>query len=194
MKLAACSNIDLHMLYNAINFYKDRGYEMLTAPMCVGKEAILETLPDNCFPKEHINGLYYVGSGEQSLYEMINQNPNEKCSGSYMILTPCQRDDEPDETHFEIFLKLELISFDDDKDIVGDAYEFFLDVCCDDHIPLSKLKIVRTETGNDIELDGVEIGSYGSNFYKGHKIKYGTGLAMPRTSQAIYKALGLYYG
>lgn len=187
------TNIDLPTLFKAIEFYKSRGYEMISAPMCVTKKAIMETLPDNRFPKEHMDGLYYVGSAEQSMYQIIlESSKNTRFSGSYMMLTPCQRDEDPDETHFEIFLKLELVSFDN-KDILTDVFDFYLKqyvLMCDlerNGRTLRDVEIVKTKTGSDITINGVEVGSFGKHTLNKNEMKFGTGLALPRYTQAIWK-------
>ena len=48
----------------------------------------------------------------------------------------------------------------------------------------SNFEIVKTEEGLDIELNGIEIGSYGYRSYKDFHWIYGTALAEPRFSLA----------
>ncbi len=53
-------------------------------------------------------------------------------------------------------------------------------------VPSDRLiMIVRTNEGFDLELNGLEIGSYGARSFKGLTWEYGTGLAEPRFTQAL---------
>lgn len=181
--------INLPMLYHALEFYASRGYKMITVPMCVDWEAIEVTMPSDRFAKRHGKDKFYVGSAEQSFIQLIqeyekNGRPMSQ-HGSFMALTPCQRNEEVvDDSHFEIFLKLELISFDRNPQF--DAWDFF-----NKYRPSGdKMEIVQEkDTEVDIQLNGIEIGSYGQRTINGLTINYGTGLAMPRISYALSKGV-----
>ena len=61
---------------------------------------------------------------------------------------------------------------------------FYEDLEC----PFEDLKIIDTPEGYDIELYGIEIGSYGIRRVRGFSWIYGTMLAEPRFSEA-YKLI-----
>ncbi|EQA7786741.1 hypothetical protein ACX818_001335 [Acinetobacter baumannii] len=174
--------IDLPMLMRAMNFYQNRGYRPIPAPQCVNLPAIEMTLPKGRFAKFHDLKSFYVGSAEQSFYQLMDDweklgFPLKQSDGKFMMLTPCQRNEDVlDDSHFEIFLKLELISLDGwvNYDVLSFLSREGLDA-----------KEVPLEDGTiDIELNGIEIGSYGMRTKNDIKIYYGTGLAMPRISYA----------
>lgn len=170
-------NIDLGLLIAALNFYTIRGYRPLSAPLLVDSDIVGLTLPSDRTSKEHL-GLHYVGSAEQSFYQLMKDGLLPK--GKYMLLTPCHRDEVNDESHLDIFLKLELISVSVDSINLGrDAYDFY-DSLGD------RVEIVKTEelSGFDLELNGVEVGSFGSRVFNNQLVSYGTGLALPRYTQA----------
>ncbi|CAL1777967.1 histidyl tRNA synthetase [Acinetobacter phage vB_AbaM_PhT2-v2] len=180
--------INLPQLLRAIEFYKKLGYKPISAAQCVGIQAINKTIPEGAVPLAHDEDNFYVGSAEQSFYDMMTRykirgtpiSPN----GKFMLLTPCQRNEHViDDSHLEIFLKLELISFE--RTVVTDALAFFRQEGLKDAI------VVDTPQGLDIEYKGVELGSYGKRTHEGEIVYFGTGIAMPRISYAIAKAVNL---
>lgn len=176
-------NIDAGLLSTAMNYYMMRGYKPLSAPMLVDKDIVETTLPEGKKAKQHLDK-FYVGSAEQSFYQLVKQG--FKPEGSYMMVTPCQRDEIPSESNLEIFLKLELISMDKTAfNIAKDAFEFYT-------ILGSEVKTVITEDFScfDLEIGGVEVGSYGARIFNGMVINYGTGLALPRFSQVRFSKEG----
>ena len=40
-------------------------------------------------------------------------------------------------------------------------------------------------SSKDININGVEVGSYGCRNFEGNIVQYGTGLALPRITQAV---------
>lgn len=174
-------NIDIELIYQAITFFKRLGYRSLSAPMLVDGAALYATMPKNRKAKPHLN-LFYVGSAEQSFLYLLDQG--NTYSGKYMMITPCQRDEDvQDERHLEIFLKIELVAIDDTishQDILNDAKGFF------ESIYKGQIDIVPiAEEQSDLEINGVEVGSYGIRNYNNNRVVYGTGLALPRFTQAI---------
>lgn len=170
------SIIDADLLMKAMNFYQGLGYKPIPAPMLVDKDVVELTLPKGNKAKEHL-GKYYVGSAEQSFYQLIKDGM--KPDGSYMMITPCERDEVEDELHLGIFVKVELVS------TVKTKYEILKDVS--DFLYKSYIghKWVETEGGGfDLEVNGIEVGSYGANKYLEYNINYGTGIAFPRLTQA----------
>ena len=169
-------NIDIGLLNSAYLFYLMRGYKPLSAPMIVDKDISDLTLPEGREAKEHL-GQVYVGSAEQSFYQLLKDGL--KPEGSYMMLTPCHRDEVNDKLHLDIFLKIELVSVDATYvNIAKDVFDFYT--------ALGEKPETRFEgsaLGLDIEIDNVEVGSFGYRIYDNYMVNYGTGLALPRFSQ-----------
>lgn len=169
-------NIDSKLLMDAMQYYEGLGYRPISAPMLVDADIVEMTLPRGRFARSHL-GKSYVGSAEQSFYQLIKDGLTP--DGSYMMVTPCERDEDEDETHLGIFMKVELVSTNKSSyEILKDVSDFL----SDSNIPNGW---VETETGFDLEVGGIEVGSYGSRRFKGHLIKFGTGLALPRISATI---------
>lgn len=169
------SLIDTKLLIDAMAYYESIGYKPVASPMLVDKDVVELTLPKGNMAREHL-GKYYVGSAEQSFYQIIKDGFNPV--GSYMLITPCERDEIIDETHFGLFLKVELVS----------TVKSCAEICNDVDYFYSK-KGFSSEVfpiGNsfDIEIGGIEVGSFGERIYKGNKIAFGTGLALPRITQS----------
>lgn len=178
--------IDTDLVFKALQFYQTN-FNLIKVPMCVGFESILHTLPKGRIPLLRDNSddpqecTYYVGSAEQSFIEMYSQGKIGK--GYYAAITPCQRNEQEDETHFTIFLKLELI-------IIGhhclpemlSHVKMFLE---SEDIDWKVVPSDNKETEVDIEVNNIEVGSYGINVMPdGTPYTYGTGIAEPRLSYA----------
>lgn len=166
------------MLLEAMTHYQTIGYKPLPVPYLVDKDIVDLTMPKGRYSKSHLDK-YYVGSAEQSFYQMIK---NGMCpSGSYMMLTPCQRyEDVLDDSHLEIFLKLELVSTERDyAQICNDVDRFY-----SFRGFMSEVISINFGESFDININGIEVGSFGSRCFESHVINYGTGLALPRISQA----------
>ena len=168
-------NIDANLLMNAMNFYSNLGYKPCKCPTLVDEDIISHTLPENRKPLHHIDGKFYVGSAEQSFLQKIKEG--EMLYDKMMFITPCQRDEDVlDESHLEVFLKVELINLV--SPVLMDVESFYKSIGYD-------ISIVKTSCGYDIELNNVEIGSFGSNSYLGVNYFYGTGIAFPRIEYAM---------
>lgn len=180
-------NIDYALLAKAIAYYTSIGYEYIEVPWIVDEETQLITCPSSDMIYKTTGG-GLVGSAEQSFIK-LQLDGKLKPNSLYCTVTPCFRlgDGNTSPLHQEYFIKLELFSncyytmYPDSvfEDIRHDAYRFFM-------------KISRNYpiiTG-DIELNGIEIGSYGRRTLpSGDVVSYGTGLALPRFSQANDKYL-----
>lgn len=175
------SNISATLIYSAMSFFKDKGYRFITVPMLVDEDVVNLTLPSDCAAKYH-NDKCYVGSAEQSIYQLIKEGKD--LPSKVLAITPCQRDDTIDEFHQEIFLKIELACTDNTvtyHDIAIDVMEYY-------NTLTDNAKYVDfTDFDNtcDIEINTIEVGSYGMREYNGRIIHFGTGLALPRFLQAI---------
>jgi hypothetical protein len=175
--------INYNLISKAIKKYKELGYKHIEVPWSVSKEIIDITLPPGliAFPAEDQN--FFVGSAEQSFLHLII-NENLKC-GKYVAASPCFRDDKVDKYHKKYFFKVELIHYtnkrsldkQDLNDVIVDAYSVFKS--------MTKKKILfhKMKDMVDLEIDGIEIGSYGIRAFKDFNWVYGTGIAEPRFSQ-----------
>lgn len=163
----------------AISHYINKGYSYQDVPWFVDSEINSITFPTR-------NSM--VGSAEQGFLDLaIRQN---LVSGPLCSCTPCYRDETRiTPIHFQYFMKVELFELCSTVEqaqqcvehISQCAFEFFQTMT-----DLS-LTIVQTNIGHDIELQGIEIGSYGWRQHEDIIWAYGTGLAEPRFSIANRK-------
>jgi elongation factor P--beta-lysine ligase len=177
--------INWERISKAVSFYTQRNYQYIEVPWLVSRSSADVTRPVNAERFEVPTG-NLVASGEQSFIEIMDELcPNRK----YQCVTPCFRDEEYDEMHHPYFVKNELIvvlwKTDDEqivlKNMINDAYDFFRQVS------YSRVVMAKTDIGTDIEMAGVEVGSYGIRSNGKHRWVYGTGCAEPRLSQAVLK-------
>jgi aspartyl/asparaginyl-tRNA synthetase len=184
--------IDYELLAKAKVFYSARGYTYVEVPWIVEPRAsLLTTTNEKVFittKDEH-----FIGSSEQSFLDLSLKNeliPNTR----YFSISPCFRRDVPDESHSRWFMKLELYSFYHHGmyEFNCKTYESFVDHAYDlffREVPWLKKKylaIVSTsESTVDINLNDIEIGSYGIRRFNDFTAVYGTGLALPRFSYAL---------
>jgi hypothetical protein len=172
-------------------------------PWLVPDEIINITKPPHVHPHTVIkNGKKknFVGSAEQSFLYLINKK--FLLPGRYQAITPCMRDDDFGLYHTKYFMKNELIYFGDDvtvenvEPLMKTAYNFFLYyvsralINSQNHSETIEakdiLKIVTTSVESwDIELAGVEIGSYGYRTCPFANWVYGTGVALPRLTRIL---------
>lgn len=179
--------INWMLIGRAIDVYQHAyNYRYVEAPWIVPKSVIEVTLPPGR-SGIHCEDGALVGSAEQSFIHMMLEGELEV--GRYMAATPCFRDEVPeDELHLRRFFKVELIEVLPGptghearvQAMAQDALSFFAGT----YDALASV-IVPTEQGLDIELHGVELGSYGYREHRGHHWIYGTGIAEPRFSQAV---------
>lgn len=170
-------------MVEASNFYQARGYRYHPVDWAVEKEYNEVTFQGKMHPVA--GDLYFVGSAEQGFikdYEILEPGT------FYYAISPCVRpgDHNLSPLHRPYFLKLELFykGKDDVDNIKGlekiktDATLFFSQ--------FSNIEIRQKEGLDfDIEINGVEVGSYGLRKQGPYNFIYGTGLAEPRLSQAL---------
>lgn len=181
--------IDWMRLARAVEFYRQKGYRYIEAPWAVSAETSAITCPSPKFTAEVAGLGSLVGSAEQSFLQLQQEGLPE---GYYMAVTPCFRlGDYEDDLHFPYFMKLELylniqeegarvIAF---MKMLQEAGELFRELGA----TKDNLQARPTEEGVDIELNGIEIGSYGLRESANLKWVYGTGLALPRFTQALQR-------
>lgn len=191
--------INYERLLKSINYYSFRGYEKINLPWIVDEKYIKLTYKDdNKFIIKDERAL--LGSAEQAFLKEVFENNLE---GQFQCLTPCFRNDDEDELHFEYFMKNELFVYNEKynfkayelilEEMIINAYNFF-----EEQSYLSTLKIVETPESllsYDILLNGIEVGSYliREIEFEGRKIMYvcGTGLAEPRFETAMFYGVKL---
>ncbi len=171
--------IDYGKIDDAVHFY-GRHFQFIEVPWFVSRKAMEVTAPPGRrFCSSFLGDM--VASGEQSFIQLWVDKKFEK--GKFACVTPCFRDDEIDNLHFNYFMKVELIDLCPDNvevaidNVVSKALEFFsyyLDP-----------EVIDTEIGKDVVYNGVELGSYGFRSSGEMRWVYGTGCAEPRLSQAL---------
>ena len=131
---------------------------------------------------------HLVGSAEQSFLHLALNGMLK--AGRYVAASPCFRDDPPDRFHRRTFFKVELI------DLYAAGSEGLRQTPL--YMAHTALRLFRALPGGeqakivptgedtyDIELRGVELGSYGTRSYDRWSWVYGTGLAEPRFTLAV---------
>jgi hypothetical protein len=175
--------INWKRLMSAIDYNNQFGYKFLDLDWCVDVETSAITKPD--YKKDfYINDKVLVASAEQSFLQMIFDGELE--SGKYCGITPCFRDEIPDELHLNYFMKVELIdTLNSNKNGLEQM------IFCAENFYKKYINIKTIEIGDnlyDIETEsGIELGSYGIRKTIVGDYVFGTGLAEPRLSKAISK-------
>lgn len=180
--------IDWSLLAKAANFYNESGFTQKETPYALPELYHSYTKPHNDPSFILKSGMFskqpheLVGSAEQGfIYLILNNlvNPQER----FFSITPCFRTDNYDYLHQPWFMKLELFHYSSDLNdllfMIHLVKLFFTSECKVD------LKIVVTgENSYDLELNSIEVGSFGFRTVEGKTFIYGTGLALPRFSIA----------
>jgi hypothetical protein len=183
----------------AVDHYCNYGFRYVELPWIVHQEAVYATLPANktfhkIEPPNPDNDVMprraLVGSAEQGFVQAMIEG--RMPHGTFVAAGPCFRDDPIDKLHQKTFFKVELIEvlanpLDADGQLrkafhMAEFARGFMS-----HLLTTgmELDLVRTADGYDLELDGIEVGSYGYRVYNDNQWVYGTGLAEPRWTQAI---------
>lgn len=186
--------MDWSLLGRAVQFYVSKGFVYTEAPWAVSRRAVEITCPNPQWTAA-VDGLgALVGSAEQSFLYLATEHhlpAIEAGQPGYVACTPCFRlGDTEDGWHFPYFMKVELFvpgnALLDLFKFLQFAGECFRELGAD----VDMLKTVQTDQGVDILLNGYEIGSFGLRKHEcedGRMVEwvYGTGLALPRFSQAL---------
>jgi tRNA synthetases class II core domain (F) len=181
--------IDWGILHRACLHYSSLGYQQKETPWVIPENYGKTTKPHIDKSFVHNNDMFkkqaheLVGSAEQGFIYLLLNNLLPK--GKYFSVSPCFRVDNYDSTHLPWFMKLELLIYSPEnedeylKSILNDAFNF-LNINSD-----NQCEIVSLEDGTyDINLNGLEIGSYGIRNIENIKYIYGTGIALPRFNVA----------
>lgn len=185
------SQIDWQKIARAVKYYKSLGFEYIEVPWKVSEYAAAITCPDAGY-LERVDGLVLPASGEQGFLDLeidrlmpVTRNPN------FVTCTPCFRAGDVGRSpfHHTRFMKVELyVRCDNREQAERVAYELLLKAKRFMSIDSATIS-VTTLNGWDLEINGVEVGSYGARCHE--RIgwwAYGTGLAEPRYTQALDNA------
>jgi lysyl-tRNA synthetase class II len=181
-------NINWMLIALAQHYYESLGYQYVETPWMVPTSYTEKTKPfmDKSFVMDsdlfENQNQELVGSAEQGFLYLIDNGKLQP--GKYCSISPCFRTESYDSLHQPWFLKLELIDFGNVNqnslnDMLEQAFKFFR------KNTEGALEIVSLpDKSYDINLNGIEIGSYGIRNINGIDYIYGTGLALPRFSVA----------
>lgn len=156
-------NINWRLISDSLEYYQQKDYSYIEVPWIVSEEAMKVTFPGN--PANSQQG-QIVGSAEQSFIQMMLEGKLQY--GKYVAASPCFRDEMGyDNMHFPYFFKVELISINPESpksemyECIDCAQDFFEANCGD------MVEVVKTDEGIDLNLNSIEIGSYGIRKYQG---------------------------
>lgn len=161
--------------------FEQLGFKYIDVPWCVPTDIQAETF---LITEEMFNVEKPVGSAEQSFLYL--HSLGELPTGEFQAITPCHRI-EPvyDNLHYPYFMKLEL--YINDPVLISDEYvETLVDIIIHEYSMTismdNKIEKIKTVDGFDININDIEVGSYGKRYSKklGASWVYGTGLALPR--------------
>lgn len=181
MALANSHTDEIDRLALAKKLYDRLGFRLVDVPWIIDRKYSMVTCPDEKYLMPTVSG-DLVGSAEQAFVQLDHRG--QLGLGRFMAITPCFRNEADDEWHRPYFMKLELYSnIDDTPDYLIQSATSTLMAMLGGYS--ADLSIEQTDEGQDILLDGIELGSYGVREFDGLKWAYGTGLAEPRFSQAF---------
>lgn len=192
--------IDYARIGRAVTYYRTRGYTYLEVPWIVEHESTKVTLPVAAKAMATYCGPAYegdlVGSAEQSFIQLLRRD--QLAPGKYVAVSPCFRHEAVYNDRYQpYFMKVELIAvLPPGQDIARgakevlvydmlatDAFEFFSSELTEEQESFLQYE-PQDALATDIELAGIEVGSYGYREWLDHRWIYGTGLAEPRFSVA----------
>lgn len=177
--------IDWALLAEALSYYQAQGYERVEADWFVPLNVQMLTCPDVRNVMQVKGHGCLVGSAEQSFLGMtLGGLEKDK---RYVALTPCFRNENVDASHAKSFMKVELFyaSKVSPETVAREMLMMKLNAYQFMNMHARKdVMSVATEHGFDLELNRVEVGSYGVREIPDFFWAYGTGLAEPRFSYA----------
>ncbi len=180
-------HINWTLIADGVKYYNNHGFDYLETPWVTPVSTLMITCPreENVFAVTGHGGL--VGSAEQGFLDMaLNQRINT--DRGYVSAGPCFRNEEIDRLHQPQFFKVELFyhtrhqerAAEQAKLMLNTAYGFMLL-----RSPDARPVVVDEGFGWDININGIEVGSYGYRYHERLGFwAYGTGVAEPRFSQA----------
>ena len=184
--------IDYTNLSDSIKYFNSIGYKELSLPWHVEKEYIEFTLKKelvNKYKFKILDNRFLVGSAEQSFIKSMIE---DKIYGSYQSITPCFRDDVEDNLHHKYFMKNEIfinndISIHRLQRLIEEVLKLYSKYTTKDNIEIVETSDELSIKSFDININGIEVGSYGIRELEGYGWIYGTGVAEPRFSYSLKK-------
>lgn len=194
--------VDWPLLTKALFFYEELGYQYVEVPWVVQRHIMDITARGNPAPEFGPKGGRLIGSGEQGFLALEHNEDTVLSPGKYCTMTPCFRpgDDDPERFHQPYFMKIELFRTDIVDQYAVDEMIWDVSVFIKEELryegfhlervdtPEENFMIPHHDTGTllsaDLNLNGIEVGSYGLRHCPELDWVYGTGLAEPRFSQA----------
>lgn len=183
--------IDWSLIKEACLYYSNLGYQQTEVPWVIPENYSKTTKPHEnqsfvqdkaIFENQH-NEL--IGSAEQGfIYLLLNKLITY---GKFFSVSPCFRFDNYDETHFPWFIKLELFIYPENilnsenilSQTIDESFNFFK------LYSIKNPEIIKfSDSLYDINLNKIEVGSYGIRSINSYSYVYGTGLALPRFTSA----------
>ena len=181
--------IEWDRLARTVDHFKTQGWTYVEVPWVVPHEIIKATCPQERWTvSSNLGDL--VGSAEQSFLHLTTEGFLPP--GRYVSCTPCFRnEDQVDWLRQKTFMKVELFANDDVDDeavfsLTQEVCRFYETLIGD---LSSLLTVQKMDDGSyDIELGGIEVGSYGLREHAGQRWMYGTAMAQPRFATASFEA------
>lgn len=174
--------VNWSLVSKAIEFYTSHGFEYIETPWLVNLPTLYITCPNTSRIFKIDDSVGLIGSAEQAFLRLAMDNKLPHTN--YVSASPCFRNEPTiDKFHQLQFFKVELfvrvktpeLALFAAKELVKRANTF-----------MPEASVVTTADGWDLEINSIEVGSYG---YRYHPFigywAYGTGLALPRYTQAI---------
>lgn len=180
--MGVANKIDYGKLFNALEFYKGKGFTYQDVAWSVSPAVSAITRP-NQTEDFYLSDTVLVASAEQSFLQMMTDY--QLVRGRHCAISPCFRDEQADALHGQYFMKVELIDTLNISElslftIMFTAHEFF-----------SQYIACHVEKTGDYSYDivakdnGIELGSYGIRSHEKLNWIYATGCAEPRLSYAL---------
>ena len=165
----------------AIDVYSSMGYQYIDVPWCADASTIMMTYGrvNNVIDGDLDRCL--VGSAEQSF---LSIRETLKPGSIYISCTPCFRQESLiNYLNRPYFMKVEMFCLGEDKskEMLNSA-KVAMNLISRGSAETS---VVKTHDGFDLEISGIEVGSYGFTSTKDVSWSCGTGIAEPRFSVAV---------
>ena len=196
--------IDWTIMGRSVSHYTVRGFEYVEVPWIVDQRYSMLTAPSGTsniqvsgfVNNPSINNDYFVASAEQAFIQMMDNKQLVK-DKFYQTVSPCLRDDVVDKLHQTQFMKNELFLFTDDEEhanwclqkMIANARMLFKHFVSADDISLEDIDDPRALVQTDINVNGIEVGSYGIRKIGFMFIVFGTGIALPRFTIAMLEKI-----
>lgn len=174
-------------------FWQSRGYQAVSLPWITALAYTEATRPAGGTEQPPLGPGYLVASGEQSFLQLADRGQLPPAKG-YVGWSPCVRQEAGfDATHHLYFLKVELFvpaagpeALLAVKEMLLGSVDFNAKELLASGHGLEGLEVCDVAPNQwDIQLAGIELGSYGLRQHFGIDYVYGTGCAEPRFTQAL---------